>query len=164
MIKILTGGQTGVDTGAALAARLSGVPWACVLPAGYRREEPMPDWMREHSRQLASPDYAYRTRWCVDRADAVLCYAPHRTPGTQLTHRYAKRTNKPNLWLTARSDVQVWDRGRDWIRGLGSITLMVAGPRESRWPGAMEETLALMTWVFSSGDAGSSARTPPRSQ
>lgn len=136
-IRVISGGQTGVDTGGLWAAREAGATWQAFLPRGWRREAPMPTWMRKHAKELNSNNYAHRTRWVVGRADAVLMVEPpgNTSPGSVLTVSVARERGVP-VWQWWPGDSV---RGpAEWIRQLlrqhdDELCLMVAGPRESKW-------------------------------
>ena len=122
---VITGGQTGVDTGALMAARDCGVEWRAVFPQGYRREKPAPEWMLKQAYELGKYGYDERTRYCVRYAAAgkgrlLVVGGEMQTPGTRLTQQLADH------YGLAALDVDNWD-----VSGTG--TLMVAGPRGSSW-------------------------------
>lgn len=129
---ILTGGQTGVDTGALLAAEKLGLRWKAYLPRGLRREKPMPKWMFKWALELMTSDkYEDRTKTCVQQADVVMVLGQHlQTPGTRLTVELAHHYDK----LVIDQDGQYINLGIQQWRPLGSGVLMVAGPRGSKWP------------------------------
>jgi len=141
-VKIISGGQTGVDTGALLAAESYGMPWQAYLPQGLRRESPMPEWMRKGAIELLGvTDYAQRTGRCIELCDAVLIIAPTlTTPGTKLTLGLARSAAKQIWWHEPMSGVDTlsihhWlKQQQNWLGR--ELVLMVAGPRESKWRGA----------------------------
>lgn len=139
---ILTGGQTGVDTGALMAARDLGLPWKAIFPFGWRREKPIPEWMKEHAQELqTSSNYDDRTRYCVQQATEVMCFGTHlNTPGTQLTLALAGHYGRP-IWKA-----HTWYGPKRWLQ---HGVLMVAGPRASKWDGGAEVAYRTITTMFS---------------
>lgn len=164
-LTILTGGQSGVDEGAlegagkyilletaaaGMRARRPEVDWMAWLPKGYRRETPMPEFMRKEKGKrvgelLLSKEYEDRTQHNITLSDAVLLIEePGRTtPGTKLTLKLAKGKRGCQLWRFQNVANRAVHRAESyaigyWLRSMeswmgGPITLMVAGPRESKW-------------------------------
>src|SRR5574340_1479478 len=133
-IKIVSGGQTGVDRGALDAAMAVGVAHGGWCARGRLAEDGrIPD-----SYQLVeteSPEYAVRTERNVLQSDATLSLHRGRlSGGTELTWRLAQAHARPCM----RVD---WDHGpspedvRCWIETQRVGVLNVAGPRESQSPG-----------------------------
>jgi hypothetical protein len=102
---VLTGGQTGVDTAAALAALAAGLAVHLVFPRGLRQEDgPLPDRRRRvlagaDLHELASPDFSYRTWTCAYLADAVVLIDPAGGAGCHETRRAARSLGRPLLDL-----------------------------------------------------------------
>ena len=107
-LTVLTGGQTGVDTLAALAALGAGLPVHMVFPRGFRQEDGPLTAARRAAlggavlHQLASTGFAQRTWTCVSLADAVLLVDPAGGDGCLETVRAADRLERPLLDLTTR--------------------------------------------------------------
>lgn len=133
-LNVLTGGQTGVDTYAALAALRAGLTVHVVFPLAYRQEDG--DLTAARRRRLAgaalyelgSDSFRYRTWTCVYLADAVLLLDPAGGSGCLETARAAERLGRPLLspepWLSAAQTAR-------WLAGNGARVLMVAGCRAS---------------------------------
>lgn len=132
-LTVLTGGQTGVDTYAALAALHAGLAVHLVFPRGYRQEDgPLTPARRHRLRgailhELPSPSFRYRTWTCAYLADAVLLLDPAGGSGCRETERAAARLGRPLLApepaaLTAAQTAS-------WLAGTGASVLMVAGCR-----------------------------------
>jgi hypothetical protein len=83
-LNVLTGGQTGVDTYAAVAALRAGLRVHVVFPAGYRQEDgPLTaarrrQLSRAQLHELSWPSFRYRTWTCVYVADVVVLLDPAR--------------------------------------------------------------------------------------
>lgn len=166
-IVVISGGQTGVDTGAIDAARVLGekfADWEALLPKDYRREADMPKWMKaemgKRVRELKQcKQYDERTEHVMSRAVACLTieHPEYVTPGTKLTLTLAKRY-KPQLWRFQNiEDKAKWKAECHaiayWLRSVmvshgPDITLMVAGPRGGKWKTGEEVAFALVTTIL----------------
>ena len=151
-LRIVSGGQTGVDRAALDAALEQVLPCGGWCPRGRRAEDgAIPE--RYPLRETAETDYAMRTRRNVEDSDATLIL--HRgvlSGGTALTERLANRLGKPCLLVDL--DVEP-DTGtvRDWLRSHGVRVLNVAGPRESHGPGIHDQALAFLRRLLKELDA-----------
>ena len=131
VLKIISGGQTGVDRAALDVALEFGIPCGGACPKGRRAED---GCIPAHYPldELASPRYEDRTRENVHRGDATLVLtwgAP--SGGTAATIRVALDAGRPFLVcdLSARGGVE---GALKWVREGGYGVLNVAGPRASR--------------------------------
>lgn len=136
--RVVSGGQTGVDRAAldvALALGLSCGGWC---PRGRRAEDgPIP--ARYPLRETPSADYPVRTRWNVRDSDATLILRLGPADrGTALTARLAAGLGRPllDLDLSATPEAEALAAARAWVEACRVRVLNVAGPRESRCPGA----------------------------
>lgn len=134
-LTVLTGGQTGVDTYAALAALQAGLTVHLVLPAGFRQEDgPLTPARRRRFagaslHELPSASFRYRTWTCAYLADAVLLLDPAGGSGCRETVRAATRLGRP--LLVSRSGALTAAQTADWLASTGARVLMVAGCRAS---------------------------------
>ena len=134
-LTVVTGGQTGVDTYAALAALQAGLTVHLVLPAGYRQEDGAltPARRRRFAgaslHELPSASFRYRTWTCAYLADAVLLLDPAGGSGCRETVRAATRLGRP--LLAARSGAPTAAQTADWLASAGARVLMVGGCRAS---------------------------------
>lgn len=134
-LTVLTGGQTGVDTYAALAALHAGLAVHLVFPRGYRQEDgPLTQGRCRRLRgatlhELSSPSFRYRTWTCAYLADAVLLVDPAGGSGCRETARAATRLGRP--LLTVGSGALTAAQAADWLSAVGPRVLMVAGCRAS---------------------------------
>jgi predicted Rossmann fold nucleotide-binding protein DprA/Smf involved in DNA uptake len=143
-LRIVSGGQTGVDRAALDAAQTSGVPCGGWCPAGRRAEDGVID-TRYPLEETPDADYAVRTRWNVRDSAATLIISPSPlTGGTALTQRVAEEQGRPHLVVDPHDDEAV-ERIRRWIAERDDGVINVAGPRESTCPGIYERALAIMT-------------------
>ena len=154
-MRVISGGQTGVDRAALDAALTAGIDIGGWCPRGRRAEDGrIPDSYPLHETSTAT--YAQRTRWNVRDADATLILAAGPlTGGTALTRQEAERLKRPLLvvnldHLTGPKEIAAQaDRIRDWIEEGGLLVLNVAGPRESSAPGIYRRARDLLLRVFS---------------
>ena len=152
-LRILSGGQTGVDRAALDASLQVGIPCGGWCPAGRRAEDGViPE--RYPLCEAATNEYAERTRLNVRDSDATLILA--RLPlvgGTALTQDCAEALGRPVLVLDPADPTGV-DIARRWMRQHAIEILNVAGPRASTEPGMHAEALAFLITLFAAGEAG----------
>lgn len=171
-LKIISGGQSGVDRAAldvAVALKLEYGGWC---PRGGRAEDmpAAPGLLRLYSGLHATKtrDYYERTRLNVLGSHATLVIATSRmlavTGGTGYTVRYAKVKQKPChivLLATAEPGAQTLAETADWIKYLAAhchrndtvkIMLNVAGPRASRAPYIYRLAYAFLKNLLTSTD------------
>jgi hypothetical protein len=138
-ICVLTGGQTGVDTEAALAALRAGLVTHLVFPHGYLQEDgPITPSRRDRlrgalMRELSLAEFRYRTWTCVYLSDAVVLLDPAGGDGCRETARAAESLGRPLLIpgsAVSREPVSS-QRIAAWLRHTGARVLMVAGCRGS---------------------------------
>lgn len=133
-MRIISGGQTGVDRAALDAAIELGIPHGGWCPLGRLAEDgPIPD--RYQLRETESPEYVVRTERNVVDSDATLILHRGRiSGGTKLTLQLARRYNKPHFAVDLDAATDPAELRR-WLAEHGVETLNVAGPRESQSPG-----------------------------
>ncbi len=145
-MRIVSGGQTGVDRAALDAALALGVPCGGWCPRGRRAEDgPIADGYPLVETPTAR--YAERTRLNVRDSDATLIVtrgAP--IGGTALTADLAGELGRPVLVVdfADREVAAALSAVRTWIDAHAIATLNLAGPRESTVPGIYEEALAFL--------------------
>jgi hypothetical protein len=134
-LTVLTGGQTGVDTYAAVAALHAGLTVQLVFPAGYRQEDgPLTPARRRRFagailHELPSDSFRYRTWTCAYLADAVMLLDPAGGSGCRETVRAATLLGRP--LLISRSGALTGAQTAAWLANAGAHVLMVAGCRAS---------------------------------
>lgn len=134
-LTVLTGGQTGVDTYAAIAALDAGLAVHLIFPSGCRQEDGPPTPARRRRlrgaivHELPSPSFRYRTWTCAYVADAVLLLDPAGGAGCRETARAAAHLGR--ALLTVRSGALTAAQTADWLASTRPRVLMVAGCRAS---------------------------------
>jgi Circularly permutated YpsA SLOG family len=142
-LKIIAGGQSGVDRAALDAAIALGLPYGGWCPrGGWAEDFPRPPGLLARYPQLKetpSSDPAQRTEWNIRDADATLILLAAgglaASPGTALGRALAEKYGKPLLVVDVDEERAV-AVARAWLHGLiaahkGTFTLGVGGPRES---------------------------------
>jgi hypothetical protein len=169
MICVVHGGQTGVDRGAHEAAVVNDWPISGYMPR-RRCDElgPIPEDVARYLVPYETGGYGERTEANVRSSDAILVVVPlaqdsAHTPGTALTIAIAREQHRLLKIVdphTSRVEISAWissacrelaEAAQAQRSLFGSrdpepvfLRLMVAGPRESRWPGAREATMQLL--------------------
>lgn len=103
-MKIVSGGQTGVDRAALDTALELGLPCGGRCPRGRKAEDgPIP--ARYPLTETSSAEYAQRTEWNVRDSDGTLVLTRGQpTGGTALTIELAERLGKPYLVVDLESE------------------------------------------------------------
>jgi hypothetical protein len=155
-MKIVSGGQTGVDRAALDVALELGMECGGWCPAG-RWAEDGPIDARYPLRETPSADPAERTEWNVRDSDATLILTTGaESAGTALTREVARRLGKPvyTFHAGALEDVGAFRR---WLQVARVRTLNVAGPRESEAPGVHADARRILLALLGRGNEYASA-------
>ena len=159
-LRIVSGGQTGVDRAALDAALARGVSCGGWCPAG-RRAEDGPIAEKYSLTETESQDYAERTLANIRDSDATLILTHRRFPGqcdamsagTRLTAEAAAKFDRPLFiaYLAAgASGARSLTDITDWIGEQKILVLNIAGPRESECPGIYAAAHGLLLKLFAS--------------
>jgi hypothetical protein len=159
-MKIVSGGQTGVDRAAIDVAIERGMSWGGWCPKGGWAED-LPDppgllnkYSKLRETPLSQPEQ--RTEWNVRDSDAVLVVVDRKglaaSKGTRRAQDWADHYGKPLLVIDAGQpdaamQVAQWLHAQRERFG-AHMTLGVGGPRESEAPGIYKSTRLLMTGVL----------------
>lgn len=145
-MKIISGGQTGVDRAALDVALERGLRVGGWCPAGRWAEDgPIP--ARYPLRETPLRDPAQRTSWNVRDSDATLVIALGRPAGgTADTVDQARRLERP--FLVADLDSATAADLTSWLHATRPGVLNVAGPRESEAPGIYASAADLLRLVL----------------
>ena len=142
--KIISGGQTGVDSGALDAALALSIPIS-----GYCPKERLCETGKLPARfpliELPVKSYKARTEKNVIESDGTLILNGNSNlqGGTLSTYLFAEQHRKPCLILRfQKTDPQ--ELFNDWIEQNKIQILNIAGPRESKHPGIYQKTLKLV--------------------
>ncbi|HWY86715.1 MAG TPA: putative molybdenum carrier protein [Gemmataceae bacterium] len=146
-MKIISGGQTGVDRAALDVALELGLPCGGWCPKGRRSEAgPIPE--RYPLEATATADYPERTEANVRAADATLILTRGRPDrGTALTYKLALRLKKP-CYVVDLKEPDVVEQVKMWLANQRIAVLNVAGPRESSQKGIHAEASAYLRRVL----------------
>ena len=137
-MKVISGGQTGVDRAALDAAIELGLGYGGSIPKGRKAEDGPIDEKYGKLTELGSPDYRVRTQKNVTDSDATLIITRGRfSGGTALTARLASTQHKPHLIVDLKKmdEAQALGEATAWLDRVRPGVLNVAGPRESEAPG-----------------------------
>lgn len=155
-MKIVSGGQTGVDQAALDVALELDIVCGGWCPLGRRSEDGVID-ARYSLQETPTRDYPQRTEWNVRDSDATLILT-HGKPdgGTALTRRLARAYKKPCKVIDFQKS-EFPEVVAAWLVEHGVQTLNVAGPRESSQPGIGAEARDFLkrlieAWQSNQGD------------
>jgi putative molybdenum carrier protein len=143
-LRIVSGGQTGVDRAALDAALALGLAVGGWCPRGRRAEDgEIP--ARYPLAETESERYPVRTRLNVTDSDATLVLTRGSfDSGTKLTAQIAQRSRKPVL-VVELDAADALERTRAWLAEVEPRVLNVAGPRESKQPGIYGRAYAFLS-------------------
>jgi hypothetical protein len=135
-VKIISGGQTGVDRAALDIALKHGIEAGGSCPAGRLDEfGRIPD--RYPLKELEDGGFAERTSQNVkDSNGTVIIYSGKLSGGTEQTLRFCIEQQRPRVLINA-SRTPVEEAARSILHFVYENnvgTLNVAGPRQSEWP------------------------------
>jgi len=158
-MKLLSGGQSGVDRAALDVAIERGIPYGGWCPkGGWAEDFPTPPGLLANYpslRESPSADPAQRTESNVRDADACLVIVDAGgldvSVGTTLAGDLVHRYRKP-LYVAKLGDVDV-KHARLWLRVQRArhgddLKLAIGGPRESEAPGIYERSAAFIRALF----------------
>ncbi len=137
VVKIVSGGQTGVDRAALDVASELGIVTGGWVPLGRLAEDGRVPDRYVGLTETESTEYAVRTEKNVRDSDATLVLsAGPPTGGTALTETIAKRLGKPlfSVDLVAIPAAQAQANVETWLAQVVPRVLNVAGPRASKAP------------------------------
>lgn len=149
-MKIISGGQTGVDRAALDVALSLSISCGGFCPKGRRAEDGPLD-KKYPLTETASADYEIRTELNVKESSATLIFTRGKpTKGTAFTIALAKIHKKHFLIIDLKKmdSISAVKYMSDWIRNNQFEVLNVAGPRESNAPGIYEEVKNILWKQF----------------
>jgi hypothetical protein len=152
-IKIISGGQTGVDRGALDFALENGMECGGWCPPDRRCENGrIPD--KYPLIEVELPDYNERTRRNIRDSDATLLITAggRLEEGTRLTLEWAGKLGRPVYHLDladlSMKDTEQIKEADSWLRAVNPGVLNLAGNRESTSPGIQEFTRGILGFLF----------------
>jgi hypothetical protein len=146
-LKIISGGQTGVDRAALEWALSNGIPHGGWCPKGRKAEDGVIASQFQLT-ETGSENYFVRTRWNVRDADGTVIFSQNRklTGGTRQTAEFAKQHGKPLLHLIPTLGANKAARQLErFLEEHGVAVLNVAGPRASEQPEIREFVKAVLS-------------------
>jgi Circularly permutated YpsA SLOG family len=159
-MKIISGGQSGVDRAALDAAIGYGIAYGGWCPhGGWAEDFPEPPGvLAKYPRLQETPsaEPAQRTEWNVRDADATLIIVDTGglavSRGTRLAGELAGKYRKPLLVIDLRASDRL-ERTAAWLRTLieahgDDLALGIGGPRESEAPGIYAKARSLIAGVL----------------
>ena len=149
-MKIISGGQTGVDRAALDVALQHGIACGGWCPAGRLDEfDQIP--ARYPVQEIPHGDYSARTRQNVSESDGtVIIYDRRLSGGSSETVRFCRELNRPHQLIDAStlSTETAADMIRDFLAKQKIDILNVAGPRQSQWPGGYDYVVRTLERFF----------------
>src|SRR5215813_13472513 len=114
--KIISGGQTGADTGGLLAAQELGIETGGIAPKGWLTENgPEEAMLRSFGlTECEEEGFPARTRRNVSTSSGTLLVGQYETGGSRLTFQVATKLNKP-LFLVAFGNSPDVEEFRRWL-------------------------------------------------
>jgi hypothetical protein len=160
-MKLLSGGQSGVDRAVLDAAIERGIDYGGWCPKGGWAEDMTtpPGLLATYPNLQETPlaDPAQRTEWNIRDAAACMIVIEAAgvavSEGTILAQDFAHRYRKPLFIAPLGGEETIRDAGL-WLRfqerrvGAG-LTLAIGGPRESEAPGIYQHALSFIRELFS---------------
>ena len=137
-LKIISGGQTGVDRGALDAALEYGFVCGGWCPKGRKAEDGIID-PRYPLVETASAEYIVRTRQnIIDSDGSLIIFYGELEGGTARTLEFCQQLNKPCYLIdaTVLSPEQAAEKIKVFVRENAIKSINVAGPRASKQPHA----------------------------
>jgi hypothetical protein len=149
-VKILSGGQTGVDRAALDTALAKGIAIGGWCPkGGWAEDFPDPPGLLAAYPQLRETPLAgpeQRTEWNVRDADGLMLLVDAAgmevSPGSQAARDVAVKLGKPHIVLDLDTTGAL-ALARDFL-GEGGMSVCIAGPRESEAPGIYAKASAFL--------------------
>lgn len=156
-IKVISGGQTGVDRAALDAALGWDIPHGGQVPKGRIAEDGViPDYYTGLT-ESCSAEYSVRTEDNVQMGDGTLIFFSDTiTGGTSLTVKKCTEHKKPYLCIDsgAFSSDEAAEVVEAWVKKNNICILNVAGPRESECKELYSYTYATMVSLFTKIEHG----------
>jgi len=142
-IKIISGGQTGVDRAALDFALENKIPCSGWCPKGRIAEDGKIS-EKYPLNETPSSDYHERTKKNIEMCDATLIiHAGNIDKGTKLTADLCSKLNKP-MYSVNLENILTIPKLMNWLQNNKIKNLNIAGPRESNSPGIYNASLQFL--------------------
>lgn len=154
-LRIVSGGQTGVDRAALDAALAAGVACGGWCPGG-RLAEDGPIAARYPLTEIPGAGYIERTRANVADSDGtVILHSGTLEGGTLQTRRFCEELHKPCLVIASETQAPAVAAAKiaDFVSTHHIHTLNVAGPRASKQPQIYGYALAVISQLLAAEPA-----------
>ena len=148
--RVISGGQTGADRAALVAARAAGIATGGWMPAGFLAHDGAhPEFAELYGmRETPGERYQARTALNVKESDATLRFATDwDSAGEVLTRRMCERYGRPHLDVTPGGPVTPAEVV-EWLVRNNVRVLNVAGNTERTSPGIEAVVTAYLGEVF----------------
>ena len=152
LIKIVSGGQTGVDQAGLIAAKKAGYETGGWAPHGWMTSVgPQPDLLRDHfGLKEHAGGYKPRTVQNVEDSDATLVLAEDLgSVGTKLTIRTCELLEKP-FFIVSLPHEDSLASVVSWIGANSIEVLNIAGNRQTEHNNAYQLAIEVLDRVFAS--------------
>jgi hypothetical protein len=159
-MKLISGGQTGVDRAALDVAIERAMPWGGWCPkGGWAEDLPEPPGLLSrypHLKETPQSHPLQRTEWNVRDSDATLIIVDGQglaaSIGTQRAREWAHKHGKPMLVVDAGAP-DAPERAAAWLHAQKQrfgphMALGIGGPRESEAPGIYAKARFLVAAVL----------------
>jgi hypothetical protein len=160
LLKIISGGQTGVDRAALDIARETGIPYGGWCPhGGWAEDLPEPPGLLAlypHLRETPESASRQRTEWNVRDSDLLMVLVDRAglrvSPGTTLALPVAATVGMPHVVIDL-DEVDALARAHAFVDRMQGA-LCIAGPRESEAPGIDAKARAFLRALLGPNRAG----------
>jgi hypothetical protein len=152
-LKVISGGQTGVDQAALAAAKAAGLQTGGHMPYGWQTQDGTYENFKEEygMEECQEPGYSPRTLLNIINSDATLRIArTYSTSGEICTIKHIHAQDKPHLDIhwKPRHPLHPPTPIVEWLNQYEVKTLNVAGNSEKTSPGIYTITYTLLLAVF----------------
>lgn len=146
-MKIISGGQSGVDRAALDFCLENNIPCGGWCPKGRLAEDgPIPE--KYPLIETLGTNYAERTRLNVENSDGTLIiYCDKMDEGSLLTMNLIETKKKPYFSIDISLNVDPVIV-RNWLFDNAILTVNVAGPRESNCPGIYQQSKEILSKIL----------------
>lgn len=152
-MKIISGGQTGVDRAALDVAILLNIPHGGWCPKGRRAEKGQIIPKKYQLKETTSSQFEERTKCNIETADATLILvnsmADAMGDGTLLTIQHAEKLEKPYL-IVELKDKKALLLAKKWLESYSPSVLNIAGSRASTAVGIYDNSKTFLLKLLKS--------------